>query len=134
MRWLLLNPLKTLPPIGLVAVGAVVGVAGVPVVKKVARNLAVTAVRGVLAVSDAVKETGESLTRGWEQMAREARKQQVEMEHSINVGKTMESIFEMDESREIIDLPDNTATQIKKTKSAISKEHPTKIKHDHPGS
>lgn len=133
MRWLLLNPLRALPPIGLVAVGAVVGVAGVPVVKKVARNLAVTTVRGVLAVSDAVKETGESLTRGWEQMAREARKQQAEMEHSVHADKTMESIFEMDEPREIIDLPDNTATQIKKTKSAISKEHATKIKHDHPG-
>ncbi|MEW6698479.1 MAG: hypothetical protein ACOY35_01500 [Bacillota bacterium] len=127
MSWLLLNPLRTLPPIGLVAVGAVVGAAGVPVVKKVARNLAVTAVRGILTVSDAVKETGESLTRSWEQMAQEARKQQAEMEQSMHTGKTTESVFDMVEPKDDIqDLTNNMATQTKKTKSAISKEHPNK--------
>ncbi|RYD01736.1 hypothetical protein N752_28180 [Desulforamulus aquiferis] len=70
MKWLLASPLVTLPPLGLVAVGAVVGVVGVPIVKKTARSLAVLSVRGVLAVNDAIKDSGSQVRKGWEDMLR----------------------------------------------------------------
>lgn len=73
MRWLLANPLRTLPPLGLVAVGAIIGVAGFPVVKRSARRLAVMTVRGALTLNDLVKEAGGGIKRGLENMAERAR-------------------------------------------------------------
>lgn len=101
MRWLLANPLRTLPPLGLVAVGAVAGVIGVPVVKKTARNLAVMTVRGVLTVTDAVKGAGGSLGQSWQGMVEEARGQQTQMDLSRQThGNTKEAIFSMDDKTE----------------------------------
>ena len=105
MKWLLANPLKTLPPLGLVAVGALVGVAGVPVVKKTARSLAVITVRGALAVNDAVKGVGSSLTQSWEKMVDNAREQQSHMNQRTQGASTMSSLFSMDEPQNIIDIP-----------------------------
>lgn len=62
MKWMLLYPLRTLPPIGLVAVGAVVGAVGVPVAKKTARSLAVMTVRGAHMIRE-----------GWRDLLEEAK-------------------------------------------------------------
>lgn len=104
MRWLLASPLKTLPPIGLVAVGALVGVAGVPVVKKTARSLAVLTVRGALAVNDAVKGVSGSLSQGWEQMVQEVRNQQSQMDQlTKSSNKLSPQIVNQPES--IVEIP-----------------------------
>lgn len=77
MRWLLANPLKTLPPLGLVAVGALVGTVGIPVLKKTARGLAVLTVKGALAVRNVVKDAGGVVNRGWEDLVEQAKAEQV---------------------------------------------------------
>lgn len=62
MKWMLLYPLRTLPPIGLVALGAVVGAVGVPVARKTARSLAVMTVKGA-----------HTIREGWQDLMEEAR-------------------------------------------------------------
>jgi len=93
MRWLLANPLRTLPPAGLIAVGALVGVAGVPVLKKTARSLAVLTVRGALAVTDMIKDTGGCLKKNWEEMVEEVKTKQVQIEEK-DYGKSHLSMVE----------------------------------------
>jgi len=80
LKWLLASPLRTLSPLGLLAVGAVVGVAGFPVLKKTARSLAVLTVKSALTVSDVVKDAGESLKSGWGKMAESVKTMQEEAE------------------------------------------------------
>lgn len=62
MKWMLLYPLKTLSPLGLMAVGAVVGAVGAPVAKKTARSLAVMTVKGA-----------NTIREGWLGLIEEAR-------------------------------------------------------------
>jgi precorrin-6B methylase 2 len=83
MRWMLLNPLRTLPPLGLLAVGAVVGTIGVPVIKKNARKAAVWAVQGALEVGDTVKEAGHSLNNLWQERVEKARSEEAAEESKI---------------------------------------------------
>lgn len=73
MKWMLANPLRTLSPLGLVAVGAAVGIAGVPLVKSAARGLAVQAIRSTMAVNNMIKNTTRSMARSWEDMVMQAR-------------------------------------------------------------
>ncbi len=61
MKWLLLNPLRTFPPLGLVAVGALAGAAGMPLIKKTARGVAVLTAKGVLSVKECMQEKGSCL-------------------------------------------------------------------------
>lgn len=82
MRWLLANPLQTLSPLGLVAVGTMVGIAGVPVLKKTARSAAVLIVKGALAVSDVIREAGESFNKGFGGMVQEAKSKPAEMDQN----------------------------------------------------
>ncbi|CCO07738.1 hypothetical protein [Desulforamulus hydrothermalis] len=107
MRWLLTSPLRTLSPLGLVAVGTVIGAAGVPVIKKTARSLAVLTVRGALAISDALKETGEGLTKSWEKMVHEVRVQQSIMDQPA--GKAATSMVAMHDTQDVVNHPSATA-------------------------
>lgn len=126
MRWLLANPLKTLPPIGLVAIGALVGVAGVPVVKKTARSLAVLTVRGALAVNDVVKGVGGSFSRGWEQMVQQAREQQP-LDQQNNSANDFASQF-VEEPESVIEVP---PANTDKPKSILTTGTKKAVKHDH---
>lgn len=83
MYWMMFNPLRTLPPIGLVAVGALAGVVGVPILKKTARSLAVLTVRSAMSVSDMVKDTGNTMSKEWNEMSREARNAKNKMEATM---------------------------------------------------
>ncbi|GAB6158160.1 hypothetical protein JCM39194_13600 [Desulfotomaculum varum] len=107
MRWLLANPLRTLSPLGLVAVGTVIGAAGVPVIKKTARSLAVLTVRGALAISDALKETGEGLTRSWERMVHEVKQQQSIIEQPA--GNFMTPMAAMNDTQDVVNSSSATA-------------------------
>ena len=73
MRWLLTNPLQTLSPLGLVAVGTVVGIVGVPALKKTVRGIAVMTVRGALAINDVIKGTRESASQNLDKIMQEVR-------------------------------------------------------------
>lgn len=61
MKWLLVNPLRALPPLGLVAVGALAGAAGTPIIKKTVRSAAVLTVKGILAIKECIHEAGGAL-------------------------------------------------------------------------
>ncbi|OPX84109.1 MAG: hypothetical protein A4E53_03884 [Pelotomaculum sp. PtaB.Bin104] len=80
MKWLMASPLRTLSPLGLLAVGAIVGVAGVPAIKKTARSLAVLTVKSALTISDVVKDAGDSLRNGWGKMIEEVQTMHTEVE------------------------------------------------------
>ncbi len=73
MRWLVARPLQTLSPLGLVAVGTVVGIVGVPALKKTARGIAVMTVRGALAINDVMKGTRNSVSQGFNDIMQEVR-------------------------------------------------------------
>lgn len=73
MYWLLANPLRTLSPLGLVAVGTVVGMAGVPLLKSAARGLAVHTVRKTLAVNNVITNATKAIARGCEDMVEQAK-------------------------------------------------------------
>lgn len=94
MKWLLMNPLQTLPPFGLIALGAVVGIAGVPVVKKTARKLAVLSVRGALTVNDAIKGTRGNVKRNWQDIVEQARPKSNEI---VQMQQTQSSNYEREE-------------------------------------
>ncbi|MDF9408869.1 MAG: hypothetical protein A4E52_01070 [Pelotomaculum sp. PtaB.Bin013] len=83
MKWLLASPLRTLSPLGLLAVGAVVGIAGVPVLKKTVRGLAVLTVKSAFTVNDMVNDAGDSLKDAWGKMVESARTMQERMEQKL---------------------------------------------------
>ena len=74
MRWMRISSLEQFTPIGLIATGILIG-AGSPVIKKGLRGLAVLTTKGILNVTDNLKETGEQLTDNWRQLVTEARDQ-----------------------------------------------------------
>lgn len=83
MRW---GALGELSPLGILAVGLVVGTAGIPVIKKGLRTLAFMTAKGVISTADHVKDTGEKLSREWKQMVDEIMAARDKQNESIKTG------------------------------------------------
>ncbi len=59
-------------PLGMAVAGVAIVWAALPTIKKATRPLAVSAVKGVLALSDQAAEAGRSVTEGWRSIVAEA--------------------------------------------------------------
>ena len=113
MRWMRWGVLEEISPLGLLATGLVIG-AGTPVIKKGLRSLAVFTAKGILTVSDSLKETGEQASRNYQQLVLEAREQQEinkcnirEHLHTAGITAVKGGLTVADEIQEVI----NTAKE-----------------------
>ncbi len=62
-------------PSGVMVIGVILAVAGLPVVKKAVRGIAVSTVGAVMAAQDFIKNTGDNINREWQSVLDEARLQ-----------------------------------------------------------
>lgn len=73
MRWMRHMGLGEISTPGALLIGAAIGVAGIPAVKKIARGLAVTAVSAVMGMNDMVKGVGGNASNEWKKILEDAR-------------------------------------------------------------
>lgn len=106
MRWLSWEPLMEISPVGLLAAGVVLG-AGSPAIKSGLRGLAVGATKGILSISNQLKETGEKINEDWQDMVAEAKASLEPMRQG---------------NAEVIPLARDTEHQILESINAIKKE------------
>lgn len=116
--WFLTNSFRTLSPLGLVAVGAVAGAVGVPVIRKTLRGLALITVKGAMSAGDAVRKAGGSLGKSWEEMVREAGGRQVKTDDGTFVYKVedeispAEKIEQKNDQKSVLEAGGGDCTQI----------------------
>lgn len=78
MKWMRVLGLGEMSPLGALVAGALIGAAGMPVVKKGIRGVAVSTVGAALAASDFIKNMGGCANREWRNMVEDARLKRAE--------------------------------------------------------
>ncbi len=73
MRWMRNIGLGEISPSSALLIGAVIGIAGMPAVKKIVRGLAVSAVGAVMSANEFVKDAGGNASSEWKKLMEEAR-------------------------------------------------------------
>ena len=73
MRWLRSELLEGVSPWGLLVGGVLVGTAGLPMVRKVLRSLAVGVMKGGLKVGEEMKKLSQKMSREWAELIEEVK-------------------------------------------------------------
>lgn len=84
MKYMRMLGLEEISPLGALVAGTLLGVAGVPVIRKTARGIAVVAVGAVLSASDYVRDIGGNMSGEWRSLLEDARTRRAEA--GVSVG------------------------------------------------
>lgn len=83
LKWMRMVGLGEVSPLGALVAGTLIGVVGLPTIKKGVRGVAVSAVGAAMAVTDFVKNSTGNISREWHEVLEDARVKKVEGGHAV---------------------------------------------------